>query len=161
MIQSALSGLCTILLGAFVLVTAAVHAAPLSPADVDVIDGATVSVSGKAIRLAGMDAPAIGRNAHCGLERMLAARAASRLRQLIRSGEVDLQLIPCACAPGTENSARCNQGHACGVLSVSGEDVATTMIAENLAHPVSCGRYTCSAREPWCPFETKPSDDVR
>jgi hypothetical protein len=30
---------------------------------------------------------------------------------------------------------------------------AKTLMSENLAHPLVCGRYSCPRREPWCPFE--------
>ncbi len=76
---------------------------PINPADVYVIDGDTIRVAGRTVRLVGFDAPELGRRAHCGLERMLAARATSRLRQLVRTGgDLDLKLIPCSCRPGTE-----------------------------------------------------------
>jgi endonuclease YncB( thermonuclease family) len=54
------------------------------------------------IRLVGFDAPELGEDAHCGLERMLAARATSRLRQIIQlSSDIDLQIVDCSCRPGT------------------------------------------------------------
>ena len=71
--------------------------------DVYVIDGDTIRVAGRTVRLVGFDAPELGSRAHCGLERILAARATSRLRQLVRTGgDLDLKLIPCSCRPGTE-----------------------------------------------------------
>jgi endonuclease YncB( thermonuclease family) len=133
-------------------------AEPIKPADVYVIDGDTVSVHGKTIRLVGFDAPELGRKAHCGLERMLAARAASRLRQLVRTGgNLDLKLSPCSCRPGTEGTMACNYGRACGVLTVEDEDVGDILMAENLAHSLVCGRYSCPSRAPWCPFEPEPT----
>jgi endonuclease YncB( thermonuclease family) len=48
--------------------------------DIYVVDGDTIEALGKRIRLVGFDAPELGDHAHCGLERMLAARATSRLR---------------------------------------------------------------------------------
>jgi hypothetical protein len=56
----------------------------MKPYDIYVIDGDTIDVLGKRIRLVGFDAPELGDHAHCGLERMLAARATSRLRQMIQ-----------------------------------------------------------------------------
>jgi endonuclease YncB( thermonuclease family) len=135
-------------------IAAAVHGEPIAAPDITVIDGDTIVVQGKRIRLVGFDAPELGGHAHCGLERMLAARAASRLRQLIRTGNaVDLKLIACSCRPGTEGTMACNYGRACGVLTVDGEDVGDTLMSENLAHALVCGRYSCPKREPWCPFE--------
>jgi endonuclease YncB( thermonuclease family) len=58
------------------------------------LDGDTIEALGKRIRLVGFDAPELGGHAHCGLERMLAARATSRLRQMIRSNDdIDLQIV--------------------------------------------------------------------
>jgi endonuclease YncB( thermonuclease family) len=130
-------------------------AEPLNPIDVYVVDGDTIIVRGQRIRLVGFDAPELGGHAHCGLERMLAARATSRLRQLIRTGgDLDLKLIACSCRPGTVGTMACNYGRACGVLTVEDEDVGNILMAENLAHPLVCGRYSCPKREPWCPFES-------
>jgi endonuclease YncB( thermonuclease family) len=50
--------------------------------DIYVVDGDTIEARGKRIRLVGFDAPELGYHAHCGLERMLAARATLRLRQM-------------------------------------------------------------------------------
>jgi hypothetical protein len=47
---------------------------PINPADVYVIDGDTIRVAGRTVRLVGFDAPELGSRAYCGLERMLAAR---------------------------------------------------------------------------------------
>jgi endonuclease YncB( thermonuclease family) len=139
----------------FLLLVSIANAEPLNPADIYVVDGDTIIVQGKRIRLVGFDAPELGGHAHCGLERMLAARATSRLRQLIRTGgNLDLKLIPCSCRPGTEATMACNYGRACGLLTVEDEDVGEILMAENLAHPLVCGRYSCPKREPWCPFES-------
>ena len=119
-----------------------------------IVDGDTIEVHGQRVRLVGFDAPELGRHAHCGLERMLAARAASRLRQIIRTGDdIDLQLIDCSYRPGTEGTRWCNYGRACGYLTVDGRDVGDTLTAENLAHPLVCGQFSCPKRKSWCPFE--------
>jgi hypothetical protein len=56
----------------------------MKPSGIYVGDGDTIDALGKRIRLVGFDAPELGELAHCGLERMLAARATSRLRQMIQ-----------------------------------------------------------------------------
>jgi endonuclease YncB( thermonuclease family) len=148
----------TIIRLAMALVLAAVSSVasgdPVPPGDIYVVDGDTIDVHGQRIRLIDFDAPGLGGHAHCGLERMLAARATSRLRQVIqRSTDIDLQIVDCSCRPGTEGTRACNFGRACGYLTVDGQDVGDVLIAENLAHPYVCGRYSCPRRKPWCPFE--------
>jgi endonuclease YncB( thermonuclease family) len=121
--------------------------------DIYVVDGDTIEMQGKRIRLIDFDAPELGHHAHCGIERMLAARAASRLRQIITIGrEINLQIVDCSCRPGTAGTMGCNYGRACGYLTVDGQDVGDVLIAEQLAHPLICGKYSCPKRVPWCPL---------
>jgi endonuclease YncB( thermonuclease family) len=141
--------LATVVLGS----VAPSSADPVKPADIHVVDGDTIDIQGKRIRLIDFDAPELGGHAHCAVERMLAARATSRLRQMIQIGQdIDLQLVECSCRPGTEGTTACNWGRACGYLTVDGRDVGETLISENLAHPYVCGRYSCPRRMPWCPL---------
>jgi endonuclease YncB( thermonuclease family) len=136
------------------LLASIAHADAVKPADIYVVDGDTIGALGKRIRLVGFDAPELGGHAHCGLERMLAARATSRLRQMIKlRDDIDLQIVECSCRPGTEGTMACNYKRACGYLTVGGQDVGDVLIAENLAHPYVCGRTSCPRRKPWCPFE--------
>jgi endonuclease YncB( thermonuclease family) len=129
------------------------NADAVKAADVHVIDGDTIDAVGKRIRLVGFDAPELGDHAHCGLERMLAARATSRLRQMIQlSNDIDLQIVDCSCRPGTAGTMSCNYGRACGYLTIDGQDVGDVLIAENLAHPLMCGKYSCPPRRSWCPL---------
>ncbi|HMA70331.1 MAG TPA: thermonuclease family protein [Xanthobacteraceae bacterium] len=130
------------------------HSDSIASDDTYVIDGDTIAVDGKTIRLVDYEAPELGRQAHCGLERMLAARATSRLRQIIRTSDnLDLQLFDCTCRPGTEGTRWCNYGQACGHLTVDGRSVGDILAAENLAHPLICGPFSCPKRKSWCPFE--------
>jgi endonuclease YncB( thermonuclease family) len=138
----------------FVAISSVASSDPVAPGDIYVVDGDTIDVHGQRIRLIDFDAPELGGHAHCGLERMLAARAASRLRQMIQlSTDIDLQIVDCSCRPGTEGTRVCNYGRACGYLTVDGQDVGDVLIAEKLAHSYVCGRYSCPKRKPWCPFE--------
>jgi endonuclease YncB( thermonuclease family) len=136
------------------------HADQVKPADIYVVDGDTIDAVGKRIRLVGFDAPELGGHAHCGLERMLAARATSRLRQMIKlSADIDLQIVECSCRPGTEGKMACNYKRACGYLTVDGKDVGDVLIAENLAHPYTCGKYSCPRRQSWCPLVPDAVED--
>jgi endonuclease YncB( thermonuclease family) len=130
--------------------------------DIYVVDGDTIEALGKRIRLVGFDAPELGHHAHCGLERMLAARATSKLRQMIQlSNDVDLQIVDCSCRPGTAGTMACNYGRACGYLTIDGRDAGDVLIAENLAHPLMCEKYSCPRRQPWCPFQAGKSPEHR
>jgi endonuclease YncB( thermonuclease family) len=124
----------------------------IRPSNIYVVDGDTIDALSKRIRLVGFDAPELGDHAHCGLERMLAARATSRLRQMIQnSDDIDLQIVDCSCRPGTQGTMACNYRRACGYLTIDGQDVGDVLIAENLAHPLMCGKYSCPRRQSWCP----------
>jgi hypothetical protein len=91
------------------------------------------------IHIIGIDTPKLGQKAHCGLERVLAARAK----------------VACSCRPGADGSTVCNDSRNCGEVKVDGEDAGDILITENLAHPYACGLHECPNLKPWCPFETE------
>ena len=80
------------------------------PADIFVIDGDTISARGRVVRLVGFDAPETGNRARCQRKRELGDQATTRLKSLIANGGIDLRMVPCACAPGTEGTSACNFG---------------------------------------------------
>jgi endonuclease YncB( thermonuclease family) len=80
----------------------------------------------------------------------IAGRATLRLRDLVNGGDLDLTLVRCSCAKGTEGTKRCNYGRACGVLTAKGKDVGATLIDEGLARLFVCGLDRCPKRQPWC-----------
>jgi endonuclease YncB( thermonuclease family) len=128
----------------------------VAQSEIDVIDGSTVRVHGQLIHIIGIDTPKLGQKAHCGLERMLAARATSRLRQIVRRGErIEIDKVACSYRPGTDGSTACNDSKKCGEVKVDGEDAGDILITENLAHPYACGLDECPRPKPWCPFETE------
>ena len=93
------------------------HAGLIASQDIHIVDGNTIEVHGQRIRLMGFDVPELGRHAHCGIERMLTARATSRLRPIIRSGDdIDLQSVDCSCRRAGTVSARREAGHGEGTL---------------------------------------------
>jgi endonuclease YncB( thermonuclease family) len=135
---------------AVLLVATAVHAEPITSGDIYVLDGNTIDMHGQRIQLAGFDAPDEGR-ARCAAERALGARASARLRQIIsRADKLDLQIVACACPPGTEGTPQCNNGLSCGRLTADSKDVGATLVAENLAHTFVCGPNSCPKRMSWC-----------
>ena len=143
-------------LAAVLLFASIADAAEVVQSEIAVIDGGTIRVHGEMVHIVGIDAPKLGRAAHCGVERMLAARAASRLRQIIRSGErVEVEGVACSCRPGMDGATGCADLRNCGELKVDGVDAGDVLIAENLAHPYACGLHGCPRRKPWCPFETQ------
>ena len=122
----------------------------LSPARISVVDGDTVRVGGRLTRLVGFNTPETFEPA-CAAERRLGKHAEARLRDLVRSGNVGFAEVACACQPGTEGTARCNYGRACGVLHVDGRDVGETLMAEGLAVRFVCGGTGCPPTpRPWC-----------
>jgi endonuclease YncB( thermonuclease family) len=132
------------------LVASPAIAEPIHPGAIQVIDGDTISANGKTVRLVGFDTPEPERLARCEAERTLAARATSRLGQIVAGGGLDLALVPCSCRPGTEGTQACNHARACGVLTAGGKDVGVTLIAEGLARPFHCSRTRCPPRKRWC-----------
>jgi endonuclease YncB( thermonuclease family) len=128
------------------------RSAPIDASEVSVIDGDTIRIhqSRPDVRLVGFNAPET-RRAQCAAEEALGGKATRRLRDLVRSGKLDLTLVPCACRPSTEGTEACNFGRRCGVLKVDGRDVGSILIAEGLAVPFQCGRTSCPRTpRPWC-----------
>lgn len=123
---------------------------PIGAMQISVIDGDTVRIEGRSVRLVGFNAPET-RNAECTRERNLGLRATARVRDLVGSGSVAFVEVACACTPGTAGTQQCNYGRACGTLKVAGRDVGDLLIAEGLAVPFVCGETRCPPTpRPWC-----------
>lgn len=118
-----------------------------------VTDGDTVQISGhsKGTRLVGFNTPETYKP-RCDAELALGQQATARLQTLVRSAsQVDLQLVQCACPPGTHGTDACNFGRSCGVLRVDGRDIGDILIAEGLAVRFECGETSCPRMpRPWC-----------
>jgi endonuclease YncB( thermonuclease family) len=127
-------------------------AAPIDSADIHVIDGDTIRIHHKQpdVRLVGFNAPET-RRAACEAEGELGAKATRRLRELVRTTDLDFEFVPCACQPGTEGTLICNYGRRCGTLKANGRDVGAILIEEGLAVRFVCGTTRCPRTpRPWC-----------
>jgi endonuclease YncB( thermonuclease family) len=122
----------------------------IEPNQIQVIDGDTIRANGQVYRLVGFDAPESGLNGKCESERTLAARATSRLRQIVAAGGLGLERVPCACQAGTEGTQGCNYGRLCALLTSSGRDVGALIISEGLARRYVCSGTRCPPRQGWC-----------
>jgi endonuclease YncB( thermonuclease family) len=124
----------------------------LSAADVQVIDSNTIRLAGRQVdvRLMGFQPPETV-HAKCDDERERGYTVMRRLRSIIERTELQLQSVPCGCAPQTEGTEACNLGKRCGILRANGWDVGERLIAEGLALRVSCSGGNCKAHPaPWC-----------
>jgi hypothetical protein len=68
------------------------------------------------------------------------------------SNDIDLQIVDCSRRPVTAGTMACNYRRACGYLTIDGQDVGDVLIAENLAHPRMCGKYSCPPPQSCCPL---------
>src|SRR5262245_30083023 len=116
----------------------------IDPADIRVVDGDTIRVYHEPpdVRLVGFNAPETQRAA-CDAERELGTKAARRLRDLVRAGNLDFEYVKCSCPEGTEGTVVCNYGRDCGTLKTNGRDVGAILIDEGLAVPFICGATHC------------------
>lgn len=123
---------------------------PISPNRITVVDGDTIKVDlTTSVRLVGFNAPETLR-AQTPTELTMGDEATARLEELVRGGDLDLTVVRCACAPGTEGTKFCNFGRMCGILKEKGIDVGATLINEWLAVPYVCGETSCPrAPNPW------------
>lgn len=122
----------------------------ISRGQITVVDGDTIRVGGRLTRLVGFNAPETW-EPRCDAERQLGNRATSRLRGLLAKSSVEFASARCACRPGTEGTAQCNYGRACGVLRANGRDVGDILITEGLAVRFVCPGTGCPPTpRPWC-----------
>jgi len=141
-----------ILFLALMFLTDAATAAPIEQSEVLVIEGDLIRIHRKQpdVRLLGFNAPEI-RRAQCRDEKAYGTKAARRLREIIRSGNLDFEFSACPCPPKTEGTKACDYGRRCGSLKANGRDVGSILIEEKLAVPFSCGETGCPRTpRPWC-----------
>jgi endonuclease YncB( thermonuclease family) len=99
-----------------------------------VVDGDTVWIGGRKVRITGIDAPET-HEPKCPREAALGNAAAERLRVLLSSGTLTFE---------AGNRDRDGNGRLLRNIAVDGRDVGTTLIAAGLAR-----RYA-GAKKPWC-----------
>jgi endonuclease YncB( thermonuclease family) len=114
---------------------------------VAVYDGDTVRLPNvpQSFRVVGLDTPEI--RGKCEVEKIKARQARDRLRELIKHPTAKLTEVLCYGS---------NWGRKCGVITVNGQNVALTMVAENLADPYYCGSKGCPKRRNWCQTTPQP-----
>jgi endonuclease YncB( thermonuclease family) len=99
-----------------------------------VVDGDTIWLEGKKIRIADIDAPET-HDPHCQSEKDLGDRATTRLQQLLDSGTVTLQSV---------DRDHDISGRELRLVLVDGHSVGDTLVSEGLA------RWYAGGRRPWC-----------
>lgn len=127
------------------------YAEPISAADLSVVDGDTVDAHGYRYRMIGYDTPEITtRRRKVGpAERAIAAIARERFAELLTSGPLDLQEVPCSCSAKRLRESTCNHGRKCAVLSLNGKNIGDVLIAEELAVPYVCSERKCPRMPDW------------
>ena len=133
------------------LISMKAFAEPIDKSRIQVLDGDTIRIDKQKpdVQLMGFDAPEI-RGARCDSEIDLGAKAARRLRSLIKDSKLEFSFIPCPCPVGKEGTAYCRRGRRCGVLKVNGNNVGDILIGEKLAVPAACEKARCDLPS-WCP----------
>jgi endonuclease YncB( thermonuclease family) len=137
---------------ALIFSTGAAVPAPIAQNDILIIEGDLIRIHRKQpdVRLSGFNAPEI-RRAHCRKEKAFGVKAAQRLREIVRGGNLDFAFTACPCAAGTEGTKACNDGLRCGSLKANGRDVGSILIEEKLAVPFNCSETSCPRiPRPWC-----------
>jgi micrococcal nuclease len=127
------------LVGLFLIASLPAMAMPLCSAGerhTCVVDGDTVWISGEKIRLADIDTPEP--SGRCVTERVLAARAAGRLAELLSGPHEIVRGDP------ADGRLQDRYGRTLAVIRVGGVSVGTILVREGLARPWT-GR-----RSNWC-----------
>lgn len=116
-------------------------AAPTLARDLRVIDGDTLENlrTGERLRIVNIDTAELGDGASCSAERAHAQAAKSRMRAIVRQGELVL----------LDRTGEDAYGRTLAHVRIDGADVGALLVSEGLARPWA-GR-----REPWCSGELR------
>ena len=99
-----------------------------------VVDGDTIWIEGRKVRIADIDAPET-HEYRCSSEKALGDRATQRLIELVNSGPVTMRTI---------DRDEDRYGRKLRIVMVNGTSVGDTLVGEGLA------RYYEGGRKPWC-----------
>jgi endonuclease YncB( thermonuclease family) len=127
-------------------------AAPISRNDIHVKDGDTIYYRDVEYRMIGYGSPETKRVPWRTVskdEMALGEISKARLEELLKSGPVDLTEVQCSCPAKKIENGTCNHHRLCGILSVNGENVGKSLIAEELAVPFVCGKHRCPKMPDW------------
>jgi endonuclease YncB( thermonuclease family) len=101
------------------------------------IDGDTLDCAGRRVRLANIDAPEL--HGRCPSEIQMAERA--KLAAMIALADAPVRVVP----DGGPSGGKDRYGRLIARVSVDGNDLGATLVAQGLARP-----YTGGARQGWC-----------
>jgi len=117
-----------------------------------VTDGDTIRFKShsKGTRLVGFNTPETNQYI-CDGQQALGGRATARLKNIVKTSKTAVQMVACACRPGTHGTSRCNFGRSCAILYSNGVNGGDILISEGLAAPFRCGKSSCpKVPRPWC-----------
>jgi endonuclease YncB( thermonuclease family) len=130
----------------------AASAEPIQSSEIRVVDGDTIEARGARYRMVGYDAPETATRGWHKVgsdEKALGLLAKERFQELINSGTLDLQEVPCACPRSKIEDRTCNHGRKCAILRLNGKNIGDSLIAEELAVPFVCGETRCPKMPNW------------
>ena len=135
----------------FVSLPLGVYDEPISVDAVKVKDGDTIKIGRDTYRMIGYDTPEVwtARREVSRHEKAIAIVAKNRFIELLHSGPLDLTEVPCSCAAATLGTKKCNYGRKCAILTLAGNNIGETLIAEDLAMPFVCGPTRCPKLPDW------------
>jgi endonuclease YncB( thermonuclease family) len=124
---------------------------PINPNEIGVVDGDTIDARGSRYRMLGYDTPEIRSRWRrvSPEEKALGERATARLKELLRSGPLDLTEKPCSCPTDAVGTSKCNYSRKCGLLTLDGQNVGDRLIKEGLAVPFICNPTRCPRMPKW------------
>ncbi|MGC0325014.1 endonuclease YncB(thermonuclease family) [Bradyrhizobium sp. USDA 326] len=143
--------LMTVLVLMLAFCSGSLRAEPITAAEIAVVDGDTIDAHGQRYRMIGYDTPEVAtpRRKVRADERAVALLAKERLGELLHAGTLDLTEVPCSCSKSALINGTCNHRRKCAILSLDGNNIGATLIAEELAVPYVCSANRCPRMPNW------------